>query len=505
MPAPVAELAESVPISTAAPAKLVSPFAAPPLPQLPGQSSVSGCDADGATTRATGAGSQAAPSLGGFKSAFAAAAAAELWEPGCSFTTGRRSARSSALKSNGTASLPRALASEGQSLSRRGSGFVVAAAALAIGSDATAANAAAHSGLERPERGRSGTMGAWGSGGGSKPESAASADLRRLAQLAEAAALLEGFSAGHVRGNAADGADTGGKATTSPSRHRAGSLPTAGMVAASGAAASATGSGGSGSGGCGGSSGRQQAPQQHQQLAGNSSGAGAAHGGGGASLRSANSLPLRALESQPLPGSRSRSERAARDGSPDSADGCNGSAGLSRGRSGELDSWRGGARGSGAHDDGTDADEGMEGDDLLADEDEDDSAGGDSSGRSLTDRYRAVLKASAQQRGRGSGSAGRGGGGRAGSPDDEDVLGRCGLGGAGVSCYAVGGLVALAGLWPCELQRCGRLSRTTACYGAVLSCTMCFVMQVRQHAQRRVRAHRQHHQGAATAGVPSQY
>ncbi|KAG2442529.1 hypothetical protein HXX76_002615 [Chlamydomonas incerta] len=425
-PAPVAEPAAAEPgeqASESAPAakavvKLASPFAAPPLPPLPGHSSVSGCDADGSTA---GAGLQAAPSVGGFKSAFAAAAAAAHWEPGCSFTTGRRSARSSALKGNGSASLQRAPTSEGQSLSRRGSGFIAAAAALAIGSNATAVNAAAHSGLERLERGRSGTVGAWGSGA-SKPESAASADLRRLAQLAEAAALLEGFSAGVVRGNAADGVETAGEGpTSSPAlRHRMGSIPTTGLVTAGGAATSATGSGGSGSGG--GGSGRQAPVQKHQQLAG----AGAVLGGGGASLHSANSQPLRGLEQQPVLGSRSRSGRAARDGSPDSADECDGSGGLSRGRSGELDSWRVGGRGSGGHGHGSDDEGGMEGDDLLADEDEEDSAGGDSSGRSLTDRYRAALKASAQQRGRGSGSSGRGGGGRAGSPDDSDKLGRAG-------------------------------------------------------------------------------
>ncbi|KAG2448298.1 hypothetical protein HYH02_006882 [Chlamydomonas schloesseri] len=416
---------ESAP-SVAPTGKLVSPFAAPQLPPLPGQSSVGDCDAT-ETAAAT-----SMQSFGGFKSAFAAAAAAAHWEPGCSFTTGRRSARTSARKGSGTASLQRALTSEGHSLSRRGSGFITAAAALAIGSGAPAAgNAATHSGVERMERGRSGTMGAWGSAG-TKPESAASADLRRLAQLAEAAALLEGFSAGHVQGDTGDAMETGGgPPTCSPTlRHRAGSLSNAGLALASGAAASATGSGGSGSGGGGGSSsGRHQQPQQQPQLTGNTLGLGTALGGGDASLRSATSLP----QSQPAPGSRSRAGRAARDGSPDSGDdNCNGAAGLSRGRSGELDSWRGAGRGSGGHgrgdDHGTDADDGGEGDDLLADEDEEDSAGGDSSGRSLTDRYRAALKASAQQRGRGSGSGGRGSGGsaRAGSPDDSDKLGRAG-------------------------------------------------------------------------------
>ncbi|GLC51094.1 hypothetical protein PLESTB_000465300 [Pleodorina starrii] len=408
----------------------------PPLPPLPNHSSATTPFSRPHRTRSSGSGapeaaaapSGDAPAAGTcvpLKSAFSHAASLPTeWQPGCSVTTGRRSARSPAPRGSRNLSLICATSAETNSAMapRRGSGLAsaqsaftaaqAAETALAGGGAAAVAAVPAAGGAEQGVESGSvasnpGQRAGGGGGSSGAMESAASADLRRLAQLAEAAAMLEEQMA-TKGGHRASGGGGGGQ-DAGPGSHAL-SIPVGedGSSRAAGAQARL------------GADGVEQQPMlRHRSTSLTAGGLTAGLGGvaaadllrppgsaltsGPAVLRSMGSLPGALPDSHAASGAADVSGRAG-----DMADG-----GGREGSPGDDDVMGGGRRRT-AHMDSEAASEGGSQDGDHPDDDDDDVDGGDGSndsagggssaggsGRTLTERYRAALKASAKQRGRG--------------------------------------------------------------------------------------------------------
>ncbi|PNH12387.1 Protein RKD3, partial [Tetrabaena socialis] len=352
------------------------------------------------------------PSLAPMRSAFSqplACLPAE-WQPGCTVMTGRRSTRSPAPKAGRSVSLMRAASADHCSspFSRRGSGL----AAVADGNDSSTVNVIANNGSTNGDNSIGApASGPWGAN--VAPESMGSADLRRLAQLAEAAAMLEeqlapgsrGAGRGAARGPASGPGPfaTSGRGVAameaSSAAHRSGAdaadhepLPRQRTGPPPGAVPLGSGPAGSASAASGQGGSRDSARPQLFVAASAPS--------GGLPLRPLASLPMpmRMGESQPAFGAaalaRARSSdvrQASPDPRPDA-----GGLGSSYRDNQDSDAVSGGSEGNDRRHLNED------GDDDGGDGSGDSGAGGSSGGgRSLTERYRAALKASAaEKRGR---------------------------------------------------------------------------------------------------------
>ncbi|GFR41031.1 hypothetical protein Agub_g1464 [Astrephomene gubernaculifera] len=416
---------EAGPLPPLAPTSTISPFARPPLNRLSFAST-----ADGSTSEHFPA--IAAVPLDSGTARINGAAAKPLsvdWQPGCTFTTGKRSARSPALKGGRNLSLTRAPSTEGATspilrcasgLNPPSSAFAIQAASNAGAAGAvpssvpTGTSAAAGAAVVPPAE-----SGAPASAPPGQPwavsaslETSASADLRRLAQLAEAAAMLEeqqvadgpvgsGKAAGlHCRIGAADDSGKGaGGAGASGMAGAVDGIEQPVLRPRSGSFVAGSGSIVSGNVGAGPfrDAGR---PASLLPLA---SGPASSH-----SLRPTGSIQQRFLESQfGMGGAAARCRSFGREGSPDGidADGTVGSPRSCHHPDSEAVSAGGSQEEGLLRGDGDE--EGDQGDGSN------DSAGGGSAsgaggfaGKSLTERYRAALKASAaQQRGRAAGGS----------------------------------------------------------------------------------------------------